>query len=86
MSPGLTDVLGWKSWVPAGCPDLPFRAVLSLGRGQAVKRGLIPLMWELGQQEQPRSIHPLGWWLPKFWGVLAAPQTVQWWCPLLRAG
>lgn len=23
MAPGLTDVLGWKSWVAVGYPDLP---------------------------------------------------------------
>lgn len=32
-------------------------------------------MWELGQQEQSPSISSLAWWLPKFWGVLGAPQN-----------
>lgn len=56
MSPGPTDVLGWKSCLAARYPDLPFHA-----RGEdSSEKELISLMWELGQQEQPCSIYSLG--------------------------
>lgn len=79
---GLTEALKWRSWAAPGCPEPPFWAALSLGRVQAVKRGLAPLIWP--SRNIPFESVPLAGGCQSLGVCSLHPRGYRCWCPLVR--